>query len=108
MILTKELHEQIKTDIEKLPFVMWDRLTQSGALITIFGWIDREDFYKDFVCLQYHGIEFKVTTSSKKYSEEISKLLECSHSDCERVETYFKIPNVIKINTIKGIPALFG
>lgn len=82
--------------LEKLNFVKWDRF--SGFFV--FGWIEREDSYKDFVVVEFvNGNPVMFVTSSKKYSKKISKLLylEVSHEKCKRVEDYFLIKNSIKL-----------
>lgn len=93
-----------------LPFVRWDRFHERDNGIAVFGWIDREDLYKDFVSLDYNydSKESKITrkktwsmgylTSSQKYSKEIGRILTqgSDHSDCKRVEDYFKEVNCIK------------
>lgn len=81
--------------MNKLPFVRWDRCTlnSAGSGGVAFGWIDREDDGKaDFVVLLFLGEQFGFTTSSAKYSREISKALlgtDDGHRDCERVEDVF-------------------
>ena len=89
-----------------LPFVLWDRFTRGdwdGAPLIIYGWIERElDAYKDYVQLelQEDGTVYAVTTSSAKYSKEITKILfgdDEDHNDCVRVQEWFEIPNSIKI-----------
>ena len=55
-------------------------------LLEIYGWIDREDNYKDFVLLEFDLTTkeaYCLATSSSKYSKKISKLLnEPYHIDC--------------------------
>lgn len=96
-------HKIIQGVLEKLSFVQWDRFSGNGDYAAVYGWIDREtDSYKDFVILIFFssgGVEFH--TSSSKYSLEIHKILngeyDGGHNDCERVEKFFNIPNMVKL-----------
>lgn len=92
--------------MKALPFVKWDRYTDGGPIVYLYGWIDREqDAYKDFVVLEYYysTADISFVTSSAKYSQEIAKRLfgEASdHEPCLRVEAgfqEFEISNVIKL-----------
>ena len=77
----------------------------------MYGWIKRKDTHEDFVILTYECVgenRWKTfySTSSKKFDKEIFKLLECEGKEpykCERVEDYFNILNVIKLEGQKGI-----
>lgn len=98
--------------LNNLSFVKWDRFVNNlvtDQSLSIYGWIDREDSKKDFVHLTYYTskhplyIGFGFTTSSSKYSKEISKIINHGldlgkHTKCQRVETYFpKVINVIHL-----------
>lgn len=96
----------VKEDLEKLDFVQWDRYTESGNNLNLYGWIDREDAYKDFVLVTYEALpetnEYRLSayTSSAKHSLAISEILfknTNSHADCKRIEDVFDIKNVIKL-----------
>ena len=103
------MNEKKKLWIEKtlsdLPFVNWDRFLdlrfEENRVLHVFGWIKREDSYKDFVSLEFDVVNQKVffiATSSKKYSKRIAEILGCSdHADCQRIEDFFKIENMIKL-----------
>ncbi|HEA65079.1 MAG TPA: hypothetical protein ENI02_02945 [Candidatus Aminicenantes bacterium] len=90
----KQLLERV---LKKLDFVNWDRYFGVGNDLTFFGWIDRKDGYKDFVVIDFIGKEISFATSSKEYSKKIADLLNVEHSDCERVEYFCDLPNVIKL-----------
>lgn len=105
IVLPKDL---MKIDMEKLPFVNWDRfiVNTKDNKIDLYGWIKRKDKHEDFVILTY---EYKgdsvwdafYSTSSKKYDKEIFKLLECGGDEpfeCQRVEEFFEIKNVVKLD----------
>jgi len=82
--------------LRKLSFVNWDRYFGEGDL-TFFGWIDREDSYKDFLVLNFFsdgGISF--STSSAERTKEIADILNLEHSSCTRVEYFCDLDNVIK------------
>lgn len=81
----------IKETLDKLSFVKWDRYIDLGNYLEIYGWIDRDDDYKDFVLLEFNlktKEGYCLATSSSKYSKEISKLLdeEDEHIDCVSVK----------------------
>lgn len=102
-----------------LPFVKWDRFYENKEGIGLFGWIDREDTYKDFVFISYdydskeskkrhqHTWIMEWATSSVIYSKKIDTLLNdydgSEHADCQRVESIFDIPNCIKLKTTTEI-----
>jgi len=77
-----------KADLEKLPEVNWDRMTDT----MIFGWVEREDEYKDFVVFAYSLFELRYFTSSPKMHAIIEKRLgfdEKKRLPCRRVEQVF-------------------
>lgn len=66
--------------METLPFVQWDRFTHDtwfdeAETVSVYGWIYREDDYKDFVLIRFwpQMEEFVFTTSSEKYILQSSK-----------------------------------
>ena len=94
----------VRKTLEELSFVKWDRFVHyvDPWRFKVYGWIDREDSYKDFVLLTFtnNGENYIVgyVTSSKKYDKEISKILGAEEDHpCERVEDYLELPNVIKL-----------
>lgn len=101
--------------LEKLEFVEWDRLlefkNENGNRITrVFGWIEREDEYKDFVHLEFLEESNEVLflgTSSKQYSEKIHTILygedDDQHVQCRRVENQLDIENVIEIEGVEEV-----
>lgn len=92
----------IEKVMNKLPFIKWDRYhyyKDTRPIITVFGWIDREDSYKDFVVLEFDTnkqLLYFIATSSAKYSKKISEILGSKHFPCERVESTFEVDNVCK------------
>lgn len=92
--------------MEALPFVQWDRFTHDtwfdeAETVSVYGWIYREDDYKDFVLIRFwpQMEEFVFTTSSEKYSTIIQERL-LGHSDdhnhCKRVENHFDLENMVE------------
>ena len=84
------------------PFVNWDRYVDSEKAITIFGWIKRDDNYKDFVIIEFSKEDYEVNiwaTSSAKHSETMGKILlpDSKHNECKRVEHNFNVKNCVKI-----------
>lgn len=93
--------EKIKTILQKLDFVKWDRYFGKENLI-FYGWIKRKDTHEDFVSIEFDNEGNYVThgTSSSEYSKKISEILSAGHSECKRVEDFCDIPNVIKMDKI--------
>ena len=59
MSRAKTQRKSIEKILKGLKFVMWDRFVQHAKDgITFYGWIDREDSYKDFLVLQYNAGEW--------------------------------------------------
>lgn len=99
--------EDLEEDLEALDFVEWDRWTggewsEGHEYVTVYGWIDRDDEYKDFVEIigwDDGGVYF--TTSSAEYTEEIYQVLFDEpldeHNDCRRVENVLDIENMIEV-----------
>jgi len=86
---------QLLVDIcNELPFVRWDRYIDCDSSVVVFGWIDREDSHKDFVCVEiYPRGQIQYTTSSAKYSETILEIFASHgrlpagiHQPCQRIE----------------------
>jgi hypothetical protein len=84
--------KQIIENLKKLKnFVKWDRFIEFYDEISFFGWIDREDSYKDFVLIRfYNSIPNYFATSSAKYSKKIAKILGFIHTDCKKVEDFYE------------------
>ena len=101
-----KLIQDLADDLRALSFVQWDRFTAGEwspdiNYLQVFGWIDRDDDYKDFVLiLQWDNGERFFTTSSAEYTDAISKELfddSAGHNDCQRVEDYLDIPNMVTL-----------
>ncbi len=98
----------IKNTLSDLHFVKWDRYYGESNHYTFFGWIDREDSYKDFLVLNIEldkirkNILISFSTSSKKHSKRIAKILRCGHLNCNRIEYFCDLDNVIKEKDVKS------
>ena len=95
------------------PEVAWDRfvredepidqeLREASAIYSMYGWIEREDSYKDFIFVTFYWDGyFTYWTSSAKYSEIFHERIQGStegHTDCERIEEWFPdIKNVVRL-----------
>jgi hypothetical protein len=93
--------QKLESILASLDFVMWDRYAGSlDSEIHIYGWIARNDSYKDFVVLTYKDTQVEsFITSSEKYTEQIAKILGFeNHGKCIRAENDFDISNLIKLN----------
>jgi len=94
--------------LERLQFVEWDRFTvgemDGYQYVDVYGWIERDDDYKDFVWTRFwpntETVEY--TTSSDEYSEKIQiewfgKDSLDNHNSCRRVEHGFEISNAVEL-----------
>jgi hypothetical protein len=84
-------------DLRKLPEVMWDRMGPTMA----FGWVDREDQYKDFVVLTYSVESVHYYTSAPWMHDIIEERLGFDKNrrlSCTRVEDIFpELSNCIRL-----------
>ena len=110
MGLTGELNPSVVTwiakQLVKTEFVTWDRFVvderQGNRMVDVYGWIDRQDEYKDFVWVRFwpQNEVFEYTTSSDKHSKRLGVIWfgeSNEHSSCQRVEDTFDIPNCVEL-----------
>lgn len=89
--------------LESLPFVQWDRFIPFDDGISVYGWIDREDDYKDFLIIHFYPADRRLwwQTSSAERHDEIYEILHGEETEngntCQRVEGRFDIENVIEL-----------
>jgi len=105
--MTDQLTDWIQEELEALDFVMWDRFvsgewSEGVDYTTVYGWIDREDEYKDFVVVTFWDDGGRwFTTSSDKYTVDIHQHLfdesPDKHNGCQRVENGANISNVLEL-----------
>ena len=92
---------RIEELLESFDYVAWDRFVEGKERISIYGWIDRKDAYKDFIVLLINKNtgSCSYVTSSVKYHFEIEKsmCLPEKAPNCQRVEDKWKIKNSIKL-----------
>lgn len=100
--------EWIADRLEAVPVVEWDRFTvgkiNEKQVVNIYGWIDREDEYKDFVWTRFwpdvKQLEFM--TSSEEFSDYLhvewfgEESLD-DHNPCRRVEHAFDVENAVEL-----------
>lgn len=111
----KENDHWIEAKLELLDFVEWDRFTEydhpeRGRVVDVYGWIGREDEYKDFLTVTFDPDVQQIhtfTTSSDEYTEEITRLLygevnPDTHVPCKRVEDRYDVDNCVKLQTTLG------
>lgn len=92
--------DYIESILNIFPEVAWDRYIDDESGYIFYGWIDREDSYKDFMVIEMDkdgGYYF--ITSSAKYSAEFLQRInpDSIHSDCIRIESNFEPKNMIRI-----------
>jgi hypothetical protein len=82
----------IEETLNLFPEVKWDRWAGCPeAIISVFGWIARDDGKHDFLLLwMYEGQAVGMYTSSASYSKEFAARLGMQeHNDYKRVEDGF-------------------
>lgn len=99
------MNKRIEKWLEKFLFVQWDRFCVDEEHTTIFGWIERDDEYKDFIVLYFiGGFLDSYMTSSSFYSLPIYKMINGGsakgHVNCQRVEGRFNVNNSIKLRRV--------
>jgi len=98
---------ELEDKLAQLDFVEWDRYTggewsEGRQYVTVYGWIDRQDGYKDFVeIIRWGNGQLYFTTSSAEHTEEIFEVLFDdsldNHKECQRVENALDIDNVVNL-----------
>jgi hypothetical protein len=105
--MTEQLSDWIQDELKALQFVEWDRFvtgewSEGVDYVTVYGWIDRDDAYKDFVVVTFWDDRGRwFTTSSDEYTVEIHQSLfdesPDKHNDCQRIEHATDIGNVVEL-----------
>ena len=90
--------------LDRLSMVTWDRFIEGGDSVTVYGWIDRDDEYKDYIQIDICPSDTYVsfTTSSEEHTEEIHELLFGAdtvgdHNECQRVENHFDVEQAVTL-----------
>ena len=90
--------------LDRLSMVTWDRFVECGDSVTVYGWIDRDDEYKDYIQIEIWPSDEYVsfTTSSEEHTEEIHELLFGAdtvgdHNECQRVENHFDVEQAVTL-----------
>lgn len=102
--------EWIEDLLARVPVVEWDRFVvgefgNGDQYVSVYGWIDRDDDYKDFVVARFYVDikEMEYTTSSDEYTEHLhtqwfgEDSLE-DHNPCRRVEDAFDVENAVELH----------
>lgn len=100
--------DDLAPDLMAVEFVKWDRFTVGEwfdglEYVTVYGWIDREDLYKDFVVvMRWETGHTYFTTSSAERTHDVQQALfpdatPEDHNDCKRVEEHVVIPNAVRL-----------
>lgn len=94
--------EKLSKFLKKFKFVKWDRYVATELnSYYIYGWIEREDSYKDFIVIEWDEDSTMggwFITSSAKWDEEIKKIMGTNGGKaCQRVEHLVDISNSIKL-----------
>lgn len=61
--------QRIAHALNMFPEAMWDKYLDDGQDIIVYGWLDRDDQYKDFIVIVIDQIDFTYwfVTSSDRY-----------------------------------------
>lgn len=108
--LLAENRQWVEDTLERVHMVEWDRFAvgnhpETGRYIEVYGWIDRDDEYKDFCIIEFQPETDEnligYTTSSDEYTNEIYRCLydlePDDHNDCRRVENHFDVSNSVEL-----------
>ena len=93
----------IERHLEALSFVEWDRYIPFDAGLSVYGWIDRDDDYRDFLIIHFYPAKRGLwwQTSSAERHDEIHEILHGEDAGpgnaCERVEDRFDVENAIEL-----------
>jgi len=100
--------EWIAAHLAAVDCAEWDRFTVGDwggdQSVSVYGWIDREDAYKDFVLVIFwpESETLYYTTSSDEYTNQIHQTLfdeePDKHNDCRRVEHTFDVENCVQLH----------
>jgi len=104
----EQIHNRrwIERKLRACRMVEWDRFTVGDwggeQAVSVYGWIDRDDEYHDFVLVIFWPESEGVyhTTSSAEYTEELTQLLhgeDGGHNECHRVEDTFTVSNAVEV-----------
>lgn len=80
--------------LNSLPFVRWDRLVADEGMLRVYGWIDRDDQYQDFILIDFldtGGFRF-VTSAAARHEDILAGLYgsaDVGGETCRRVEDVF-------------------
>jgi len=105
-----ENRQWVEDTLERVQMVDWDRFVtglhpKSGRYIKVYGWIDRDDEYKDFCIVTFQPDTSEnligYTTSSDEHTDKIYRSLfdvePDGHNDCPRVENYLDVSNSVEL-----------
>lgn len=97
--MNSNLHLCAEEQMNAFPEVAWDRFTERPNGLTVYGWIDRADAYKDFMVilidLEGRSFHIRFLTSSARYSEEFSQRSGgTKHVACKSVKGTFSVRTV--------------
>lgn len=105
--------DKISQWLQRFEFVKWDRFTETSDFYHIYGWIEREDNYKDFLVIDFDkkvgNPDFWIS-SSARFDEKIIEVLKhpetmalaLNNAQCKRVEDYFCLKNKVQLSQKKG------
>ena len=98
--------KKISRWLSKFEFVEWDRFIETNEFYHIYGWINRDDNYKDFIVIDFSkktGLPDFWISSSHTFDHKIIEVLKhletlkhaINNAQCKRVEDFFPIKNKV-------------
>lgn len=96
----------LSSQLIKTPDVNWDRFVSIPSLLSkkiiVYGWIKRPDTHEDFLItninISKRRIDSVMSSSPNKTFERILVGQSIHSIDCERIEWFLNIPNMIRLN----------
>ena len=100
--------DKISQWLSRFEFVKWDRFIETEDFYHIYGWIDREDKYKDFLEIDFSkktGVPEFWISSSARFDHTIIEVLKhpetmklaINNANCKRVEEHFCLKNKVML-----------
>ncbi|MFA5013920.1 MAG: hypothetical protein WC549_00065 [Actinomycetota bacterium] len=97
--MTPEIIAKITDWLNKLPAVKWDRMNEKKGHLYVFGWIDRNDTYKDFFLIDFiDGEPVDYCSSNVLYNHPYRDILGLYTEQCKRIEAILPdVKNAVKL-----------
>ncbi len=106
--MKEKVKKNISNWLNRFEFVKWDRFIETQSFFHIYGWIEREDQYKDFLVVNFDKRtgkpEFWISSSARfdyKIIEVFKHLgtmkLAINIAQCKRADAFFDVVNTTRL-----------